>query len=516
MPPQIEEIIIPKAIAEDYDAEAVLNSLVGIKRLNAFVGPNNSGKSRLLRELFLAGSTLMVSTDNENARIVRKALRDIRAFKPNAQLHRGLNTSINEALGNIVFGFHQCTQHFDSQNDQSGQLRQLANTIQRHINQVGRLHTPSFDVAAYQEAATAFHDMAGGVAELAKTSQPKRIGVQEQPAPLPPFHNAKFIYIPTLRGMRLGVEESESSDNSKFAYFDRTWVDYVKSRKRQSLSRDQTIEQAREQLSGKTIVTGLDFYDVLTDRLLGSMQDREFIREYQEYLSRTFFRNAPVALIPRRDHDTVNIKVGNEKERPVQSLGDGLQQLIILTLPMFEHRSVPLFLFIEEPDLFLHPGYQRVLIDAIISDPDRSLYVFVTTHSSQFLDITISGNDCSVFRCSKLPVADDGTEHEPRFSVENAIAGDCELLNHIGIRPSSVMFSNCTIWVEGITDRLYFGRYVELLLEKRGLNFIENLHYSFVEYGGGNITHWSFLDDEGIDVERLCAKLMLISDKDVW
>jgi hypothetical protein len=35
-----------------------------------------------------------------------------------------------------------------------------------------------------------------------------------------------------------------------------------------------------------------------------------------------------------------------------------------------------------------------------------------------------------------------------------------------------------------------------------------------VEYGGNNITHWSFLDDEGVNVERLCAKLILISDED--
>jgi predicted ATP-dependent endonuclease of OLD family len=76
------------------------------------------------------------------------------------------------------------------------------------------------------------------------------------------------------------------------------------------------------------------------------------------------------------------------------------------------------------------------------------------------------------------------------------------------------MFANCTIWVEGITDRLYFSRFVELVFKQRNLTYTENLHYAFVEYGGGNITHWSFLDDEGIDVERLCARLLLIADQD--
>lgn len=40
-----------------------------------------------------------------------------------------------------------------------------------------------------------------------------------------------------------------------------------------------------------------------------------------------------------------------------------------------------------------------------------------------------------------------------------------------------------------------------------------------MEYAGGNITHWSFLesadpDHPDIEVERLCAKLFLISDRD--
>ena len=76
------------------------------------------------------------------------------------------------------------------------------------------------------------------------------------------------------------------------------------------------------------------------------------------------------------------------------------------------------------------------------------------------------------------------------------------------------MFANCTIWVEGITDRLYFRKYLELEFESRNLNYVENLHFAFVEYGGGNITHWSFLDEEGMDVDRICASLFLICDQD--
>jgi hypothetical protein len=307
---------------------------------------------------------------------------------------------------------------------------------------------------------------------------------------------------------------SSENESHQHAYFDRTWNDYFKGKKKRSYSDVESIEKARFEYHGKTILTGLDLYEWLTNKLLGGLIDRALVREYQGFLSRTFFQGSPVALIPRREHDTVHIKVGKEKERPVELLGDGLQQLIILTLPIFEHRDVPLFLFIEEPDLFLHPGYQRIFIDSVLADKDRELYVFATTHSSQFLDITVSRDDCSIFRCEKQTCDKEGEEHDPKFVVRNATFGDQSLLKHIGVRPSSVMFANCTIWVEGITDRLYFSRYVELIVRQRGLPYTENLHYAFVEYGGGNITHWSFLDDEGIDVEKLCARLLLIADQD--
>lgn len=40
------------------------------------------------------------------------------------------------------------------------------------------------------------------------------------------------------------------------------------------------------------------------------------------------------------------------------------------------------------------------------------------------------------------------------------------------------------------------------------------MDYSFVEYAGSNIAHWSFLDSKGPNVERLCGKLILVSDAD--
>jgi hypothetical protein len=509
--PRVDEIILPDGVKADYEASGPHNSLVGIKRLNAFVGPNNSGKSRLLRELFATAQNLIVSSTAEHSVLIRSTIRNcidlLPAFENQGdQLIQGLHTNLVSA----PFGFHETTHHFAYYDKQKSEFSQIATKLARAAGAYRRHNPPTLDPGLLDNLSKYLYAVCQGIDELAKEGKPPFDSGRQQPPPEPRLRNAKYIYIPTLRGMRLSSE----NESHMHAYFDRTWNDYFKGKKKRPHSDVESIEKARTEYHGKTILTGLDLYEWLTNKLLGGLNDRALVREYQEFLSRTFFQGAPVALIPRREHDTVHIKVGNEKERPVEHLGDGLQQLIILTLPIFEHRNVPLFLFIEEPDLFLHPGYQRVFIDSVLADKKRELYVFATTHSSQFLDITVSRDDCSIFRCEKQICDEDGEEHDPKFTVRNTTFGDQSLLKHIGVRPSSVMFANCTIWVEGITDRLYFSRFVELVFKQRNLTYTENLHYAFVEYGGGNITHWSFLDDEGIDVERLCARLLLIADQD--
>jgi hypothetical protein len=464
----------------------------------------------LLRELFLTGQNLYVGdTGNHSFEVrdeVRKCIKLLEQLKSRPELASGLK----EKLLSSPFGFHEAAQHYNAFDTSRLELHRFTDELNRTIYGL-QTHSPhSTDCVTFSQIVSSLNKICRGTDELAKAGKADFLSGQQKQPNQPRLSKAKFIYIPTLRGMRLSSENG----NHQHAYFDRTWNDYFKGKKRQSISGVESTETARREYHGNTILTGLDLYEWLTNKLLGGLNDRALIQEYQEFLSRTFFPGLKVALIPRREHDTVHIKVGNEKERPVEQLGDGLQQLIILTLPIFEHSKVPLFLFIEEPDLFLHPGYQRVFINSVLFDKERELYVFVTTHSSQFLDITVSRDDCSVFRCEKQISEEQGPEHDPIFTVRNTTFGDQSLLKHIGVRPSSVMFANCTIWVEGITDRLYFSRFVELLLQQRGFTYTESLHYAFVEYGGGNITHWSFLDDEQIDVERICARLMLIVDQD--
>jgi len=186
---------------------------------------------------------------------------------------------------------------------------------------------------------------------------------------------------------------------------------------------------------------------------------------------------------------------------------------------MFENKDEKFAqIFIEEPELYLHPGLQRILLKLMTNSEFPDQQYFLTTHSNHLLEITQDMEKISIYRFTKYLTESKEPDKEAGFNIENVSSGNRTLLDCLGVANSSVFLSNCTIWVEGITDRLYIRKYLELynIAHPEAKKYSEDLHYSFLEYSGSNITHYSFLDKEEkpINFERLCGTIFLICDRD--
>lgn len=311
-------------------------------------------------------------------------------------------------------------------------------------------------------------------------------------------------YIPILRGLR---PFSKGPDNN--LYRTRTENDYFDGRR----------------FDNHSISTGIDLYDEIKTCLLGDLAQRKMIADFQEYLSKEFFENQSVAIIPKEGRDELALKIGLEKEQQIYNLGDGLQSLIIVTFAIFRAASQKdnfHHIFIEEPEVYIHPGLQRLLLSKMIDI--ENCQFFFTTHSNHFLDITLDFENISVFRITKfLDGSVDKEEVVPHFNVENVSSGDTKTLEILGVRDSSVFLSNCTLWVEGITDRMYIRHYLALYQKHRlemdpaFTPFKEDSHFSFIEYSGSNLVHYDFSEDSGaerIKVRRVSKNVFVIADKD--
>ncbi len=266
------------------------------------------------------------------------------------------------------------------------------------------------------------------------------------------------------------------------------------------------------------IITGGDLYKKIKSMLLGKEETRRTISEFQSFLKTNFFSDyGDVQLIPNEDEKVLYVKIGSD-ERPIYDWGDGTQQLIIILFSLFIHKDEDNnFFFIEEPEIYLHPGILRRFIEVINSDIFPNHQYFITTHSNAILDVSADTNvNMSVFKFTKNK---NCVGNEPRFLIEQCSSGDVSLLNVLGVRNSSVFLANCSIWVEGITDRLYLKHYLNLYLKKQGISnlFRENIDYTFIEYGGGNIVHFNFEkenSEDNINARYINNRIFLIADND--
>ena len=79
--------------------------------------------------------------------------------------------------------------------------------------------------------------------------------------------------------------------------------------------------------------------------------------------------------------------------------------------------------------------------------------------------------------------------------------------------------SNCSIWVEGISDRLYLKSYLYAYCKHLDVpEFIDSYHYSFFEYAGSNLAHFMFddnVEDKHIRALSLSNNIFLTSDEDI-
>lgn len=458
-----------------------------LSKINILVGTNNSGKSRMLR-LLLSDKELLFTPANFDLKKLNEVFDDFKkAILALLKKHNfdGFGKLQKDSIENIPS--YRFIKDADNYLSDFHTLIQYAKEAQS-VTSYSSSGTHITNETAMKSCRKRFQEIAlEAEAALNDLVKEKKIEFRR-------------VYIPTLRGLR-GFEVNEDY------YLTRTKKDYF--------SEDENLE----------IFTGLNLYEEVKRLLLGNLEDRERIADFQKFIGESFFEGQEIALIPNVDSDVLFVKIGNEHERPIYGLGDGIQSLIILTFPLFKYKGDRLLFFIEEPELYLHPGMQRKFLEIITQQDFDGYQYFLTTHSNHFLDLTLDMEKMSVYSFSKELEEVDSRERNANFVIENVSNEDDNVLKMLGVRNSAVLLSNCTIWVEGITDRYYIRHFLNLyqnFLNKRQ-RYKEDIHYSFVEYSGNNITHWSFLDDNeeekeetfnSIKESRVCGSLFLITDKD--
>ncbi|MDO4849580.1 MAG: AAA family ATPase [Coriobacteriia bacterium] len=175
------------------------------------------------------------------------------------------------------------------------------------------------------------------------------------------------------------------------------------------------------------------------------------------------------SILVSHDSHGIAVKTSDTGYLPLESLGTGLTELVILAAVVACNTGK--IICLEEPEIHLHPALQARFMQYLLSDEFNRF--IVTTHSPTVINapgvrvahVTKRGG---VSTCRQL----DGM----------VVARD--LLDDLGARASDLLQSNYVIWVEGPSDRIYLNYWIKRWCDENDADLVEGINYSVMLYGG--------------------------------
>jgi len=211
-------------------------------------------------------------------------------------------------------------------------------------------------------------------------------------------------------------------------------------------------------------------------------------------------------IVPRENGGRWEIYLKEDKKGlvPLSHSGSGLKTVLLVIgymelLPYIEKKGLGDFVFaFEELENNLHPALQRRLVSYV---REKSLAsgctIFLTTHSSAVIDMLSKDGDAQIIHVS----------HNGQSASARRVATYLDnrgVLDDLDVRASDLLQSNCLVWVEGPSDRLYFNKWISLLT---GGKLVEGSHYQCVFYGGRLLAHLSGEEPFGAGSEKEAVQI---------
>lgn len=487
-------------IIKDYyleGEEVSLTYLPNVNDINIIIGSNNSGKSRFMRYLMQCNNLVGVQNLNKVNEIIKEYNHKVELLNETQIL--GPKRKY-ESSGTYVIGVdHNLKRlNFLAENRLSEiklDYLNLFNEINENKNRFEKLKTKLVSDHYFDN----FNDIHESTVKN--------------------FSNVKNYYIPTLRS----AHSLFRKDGDSFSKLEEDI--YL-----------QTLERYYKFHNSKVeIFTGLHLYKEILNSRNSKRSIRQSFEKFEKFIGDNFFGKKQVDIVAEFNKDDnlanknyseiISVHFGEENEtRKLYQLGDGIQAIIILMYKIFmaENNS---FIFIDEPELNLHPGMQRLFLDQISTNQflkKKKLKYFISTHSNHFLDLTLEKENISIYSFTSNSIVDkDNT-----FTIRNVNAGDNSVLKNIGVNNSSVFLANCGIWVEGISDRNYIKAFLKSYIDFLGKDaqiLKEDIDYAFFEYAGSNVEHYLFEDISEFDSKKLISdinalalnnRIFLLADSD--
>lgn len=234
----------------------------------------------------------------------------------------------------------------------------------------------------------------------------------------------------------------------------------------------------------------------LKEPLVGKETEREKFNQINSFVQEILGDSTAKLDIPYTVDD-IYVEMDNRR-LSIESLGTGIHQVILLAtaVTLLENSLV----CIEELEIYLHPELQKKFIKYICENTNNQ-YI-ITTHSNAVFD----NANVNIYHCW---LEDGQTKCELALSSSQKSS----ILDSLGYKASDILQSNCIIWVEGPSDRIYINKWIK----EKNPSLREGLHYSIMFYGGRLLSHLTGTDSEiteFISLKKMNRNIAIVIDSD--
>ena len=225
-------------------------------------------------------------------------------------------------------------------------------------------------------------------------------------------------------------------------------------------------------------------------------ESREKFSQIQDFLAFCLDRRQVRIEIPF-DRSTIHVDIDGT-EHPLQDLGTGIEQLLIIGLASFGFSGK--ITLVDEPELHFHPTAQKRMVQYLNRNVNDSRFIFAT-HSASILDAV----EAYILQVS----------YEDGQSVVRTVSNSTEryqAVRGLGHAPSDLLLTRFAIWVEGPSDRVYLNFW----LKRIDPDLVEGVDYTILFYGGKILSHHSFLDEDSelVKAVSLARAFAVVMDSD--
>lgn len=513
---------VPETVKNVFlDKDGIELKRVGpLNRINIFVGENNSGKSWLLRELLKAeyGEYFYKDEKIEN---LKTKIEELKSFilESRSELNNSLigsTDAFDSAYRSIETSILNETLNFKSVSKFYSDLIELKKQLDSEIE--GGDGQPSafnqLTAVVEQETYSTFrNNIITKISDLQSYMETEFVLPTQQDKLLK-------IFIPTHRTLSTNLLERDRAYNFLKTSYNMDIIEYTNKEKFEAIPSHSLKEN--NFISG---IFGFEIFYNIKNLLLTDSISRDKLRDFENFISNHFYPGQRVSITPSEldgeigsnqfTNGYIKIKIGDDKDFKIHDLGTGLQMLIILTWPLFYYDSG--MIFIEEPELYLHPTFQNQFIDIIANEERaKNFQFFIATHSNHIIDAINNTDKINLFTLEKRTHETNNKNHIYWEQIEFGNLMPYELL---GVRSSSLALANCIIWVEGPSDRIYIKKWLDLQANNE---LVEGLHYQILFYGGSLVSHFSFENlsadqsflKDFIEIIKINHKAIFVADSD--